>query len=202
MASRPTKYAHVMKGLPKFNGETPERQQTLNALKDEVLSTPTAANWNVSAQILSTLADGEEIVKHAIALNKESVGADDHSAATLARAYADARVMKDAIADWASNIQLLLDAFEQMMVKQMETERVASLRLESGASVSTYSEPYGQVVDKDLFRYWCIANGYENQLQLWPSTMNAIAKERTLQGEAPPDGVEVSARTQVRLNKA
>jgi hypothetical protein len=32
--------------------------------------------------------------------------------------------------------------------------------------------------------------------------MNAIAKERTLAGEAPPDGVEVFAKVMVRLNKA
>lgn len=34
--------------------------------------------------------------------------------------------------------------------------------------------------------------GYERQLQLWPTTMNSVAKERLLAGEPQPDGVEVN----------
>lgn len=43
--------------------------------------------------------------------------------------------------------------------------------------------------------------GLEKKLQLWPSTMNAIAKERTFAGAPPPDGVEVYARTTVKFRK-
>lgn len=66
-----------------------------------------------------------------------------------------------------------------------------AVRLPSGDTVRVKSEPYGRVADKEAFRQWCIANGYERQLQLWPQTMNAITKERLLDGQNPPEGVEV-----------
>ncbi len=44
--------------------------------------------------------------------------------------------------------------------------------------------------------------GLEKKLQLWPSTMNAIAKERCLAGTPPPDGVAVYLRTKIKLRKA
>jgi hypothetical protein len=43
--------------------------------------------------------------------------------------------------------------------------------------------------------------GLEKKLQLWPSTMNAIAKERCQAGVPPPDGVSVYARTTVKFRK-
>jgi len=42
-------------------------------------------------------------------------------------------------------------------------------------------------------------NGYERQLQLHASTMNAIVKERLIAGEAEPDGCEAFARTKIVL---
>lgn len=66
-----------------------------------------------------------------------------------------------------------------------------AMRLEGGETIRVQSEPYGQVKDKEAFRLWCIDNGYEKSLQLWPATMNAIAKERCVNGEPNPDGVEV-----------
>lgn len=49
---------------------------------------------------------------------------------------------------------------------------------------------------------WKPGGGLKEKLQLWPSTMNAIAKERTLAGAPPPDGVAVYARTTVKFRKA
>ena len=44
--------------------------------------------------------------------------------------------------------------------------------------------------------------GYERQLQLWPSTMNGVVKERLLAGEEPPDGTEAFSYTKVMFVKA
>jgi hypothetical protein len=44
--------------------------------------------------------------------------------------------------------------------------------------------------------------GYERQLQLWPSTMNGVVKERLLAGEEPPDGTEAFSYTKVVYVKA
>ncbi len=203
MASRPTKYAHVVKNLPKYLGDDPGRLDLLNKLRDEIRQTPVdeEQDWNPSAQIHNRAVNYlSPIVSDLLTLVKKCPHAD--TASGLVRAYADARFVKEVIGEWASSIQLLVDAYEGMMIDQMEAEDVASLRLASGGSVGTSKEPYGKVVDKEAFRLWCIKNGYESQLQLWPGTMNAIAKERTLAGVPPPDGVEVSVKTVVRLNKA
>lgn len=104
-----------------------------------------------------------------------------------------------------------------------------TLRLREGYAIDVESLPEGKVVDKEAFRQWCVApadvcmvcghgfedhdidntpahefkpgGGLERQLQLWPSSMNAIAKERCLAGATPPDGVEVYARNKVKLRK-
>lgn len=43
--------------------------------------------------------------------------------------------------------------------------------------------------------------GLEKKLQLWPSSMNAIAKERCLAGAPPPDGVAIYLRTTVKFTR-
>lgn len=71
------------------------------------------------------------------------------------------------------------------------------LKLQDGTKLQVLPEPYGQVKDKEAFRQWCIANGYERQMHLWPSTMNSICKERLVEGEALPEGCEVFRRPRV-----
>ncbi len=198
--AKPTKYAHVVKALKKYEGEDPDRLTLLNNLRDEIKATPIdeAQDYNLTAQILSYAMNLQMHVEQMLNTAKKC---PQQNAAGLARAYGDVRTVLEAIGSWKSSAQLLLDAYERMMTDQMEVEGLSSMKLATGASISTYSEPYGKVVDKEAFRQWCIANGYESQLQLWPGTMNAIAKERTLNGAAPPDGVEVTAKTQVRVSK-
>ena len=215
------KYAAVVGDLPKFSGEEPDRQQLLDRVKAEILG-PDLVPLPV---IGDRFAQADATIKDVLTLLKRSCAGDVKSS-TLAQAYADVRGVKDQLNDWLASAQLLLDAYEQLMIGQMEEEGVTSLNLESGAGVSTYGEPCGVVVDKELFRRWCATpadrcalcgepiddhstdhasvpgGGLEQALQLWPSSMNAIAKERTLAGEPPPPGVEVYAKTAVRLRKA
>jgi hypothetical protein len=76
------------------------------------------------------------------------------------------------------------------------------MRLENGASVSTYSEPYGKVVDSEALRQWALSDPDLSRKMALPwMTINSLTKERTLAGEAPPPGVEVFAKQLVRLNK-
>lgn len=64
-----------------------------------------------------------------------------------------------------------------------------AVRLQDGTSVSVQEEPRCKVEDKEKFRQWCIQNGLENALQLWPSTMESLTRERLLKGQPEPDGV-------------
>lgn len=117
----------------------------------------------------------------------------------IARMYGVLRAQKEALAAQEGILNLQLAALTQLLIESHEHQEegwgqygVASnaLRLPDGDTVRIQGEPYGQVTDKEAFRRWCIANGYESQLQIWPSTMNAIVKERCLSGEALPDGTE------------
>lgn len=76
-----------------------------------------------------------------------------------------------------------------------------SVKLADGGSVSVQREPTGKVIDKEAFRKWCIQDGLESQLQLWPSTMQSIVKKRCLDGDPEPDGIEIFTRTKVVLRK-
>ena len=77
----------------------------------------------------------------------------------------------------------------------------STIKLRDGGSLSVQWEPTGKVVDKEKFRLWCIANGLEKSLQLWPSTMNSMVKEKLEAGEPTPDGVEAHSRYKIVYRK-
>lgn len=122
-------------------------------------------------------------------------------ASAFARSYAEIRAEKDEADDVLSEINLRLEAVSQLMAEAFEVEGTTKLTLDTGQTVSTYYEPAGRVVDKEAFRLWCIENGLERSLQLWPSTMVSLLKERLLAGEDAPAGVEAHARRAIRLSK-
>jgi hypothetical protein len=130
----------------------------------------------------------------------------ERDSASLAAEYVNLRAAKDDLDAEASVLNLRLEAYTQLLVASQDADAdgwgrygVAgnALRLASGDTIRVQREPYGQVRDKEAFRLWCVANGYERQLQLWPSTMNAIVKERLVAGDPEPDGVEAYARAKV-----
>ena len=135
----------------------------------------------------------------------------DRAATALAAEYARLRAEKDKANAALSAINLRIEAYEQLLAESQESRAEGwgqfgvkdnALRLASGETVRIQKEPYGKVADKEAFRLWCIANGYERQLQLWPSTMNALVKERLLTGEEPPDGTEAFSYVKVMFVKA
>lgn len=126
--------------------------------------------------------------------------------ADLATGYANARRDKDRINEQLSIINLRIAAYEQLLAASQEAEEEGwgaygakpnAIRLSNGDVVRIQREPQGKVIDKEAFRQWCIANGYERQLQLWPSTMNALVKERLLAGDPTPEGCEVGVYDKV-----
>jgi len=212
MARGKTKYSHVTPKLPKLPLVESERRDIVNAVKAEInAATPLISDQSPtlpfelearpSEQVLVTLiASIETLVRKLLNIEKRRTEGRKF-ASEYAKAYQELRMIKDKIDEWGSNVQLLLDAYTELLVDQMEVEGTDGLRLETGGSISKWEEPYGTVKDKEAFRKWCIANGYEGQLQLWPATMAALVKERLIAGEPEPDGIEVFAKTIVRLYK-
>ena len=119
----------------------------------------------------------------------------------LAELYTDIRFEKDAAKQILSEIQLRLDAVEQMLVDQYEVEGTTSVHLVTGESVSVQYEPYAQVTDREAFRLWCLANGLERSMVLHPSTTQSLIKERLLEGEPEPAGINVVAQAKLVLRK-
>lgn len=132
-------------------------------------------------------------------VDAEKAKIDADGGTELTMLYALARAEKDVKAAEMAIINIRVAALEQLLCDSQDAKAEGwgqygvaenALRLPDGSTVRVQAEPYGKVVDKEAFRLWCLENGYERQLQLWPATMNAIVKERLLQGEPEPDGVE------------
>jgi hypothetical protein len=129
---------------------------------------------------------------------------------SLGKAYAMSRALKDDIEGELSLLNLELAALEQLITTSHEAGDPGwgaygaspdTVRLPTGASISVGVEPLTAVEDKEAFRVWCIDNGYEHQLQLWPSTANAMVKDRLLEGLSTPDGVRVYMRNKILFRR-
>lgn len=130
----------------------------------------------------------------------------DRSTLALATQYIKARTVIEDIKAELYMMNVELAALEQLLEESQQNGaelwglygvKENALRLPDGSTIRVQLEPYGQVQDKERFRLWCIYNGYERQMHIWPSTMNAIVKERLVQGEPEPDGCTAFVKTKV-----
>jgi hypothetical protein len=129
---------------------------------------------------------------------------------SLAKEYSIARAAKDELSEDLYVINQRIAALEQMLTESQDSDEPGwgrygakpnALRLASGAVVRIDHEPYPKVEDKEAFRLWCLANGLEKSLQLWPASTAAITKERLLAGQSEPTGVVAYARAKVVFTK-
>jgi hypothetical protein len=176
------KYAKIVKTLPKFQGRDAQSQR-IEALAKEIEREP-------------------DFVRHA---------------SSLAATYTKLRAMRKLLDHVESSLELRTQAIEQLALDQFENESTLAIKLDEGVvlfeeavadlideifsvkeldlqlnltpTVYYQSEPHGTVEDKDLFREWCIKSDLGDLLQLWPTTMQKIVKERLLAGDTLPDGV-------------
>lgn len=128
------------------------------------------------------------------------------SATDLALIYADLCDEDAVVKRLQYDINLKFEALTQLLTASQAAAEAEwgkygvednALRLETGDTFRVQPEPYGQVMNKEEFRRWCVENGYERQLQLWPSIMNAVCKERLLEGKPLPDGCDVFLKTKI-----
>jgi len=118
-------------------------------------------------------------------------------ASHMARIYAEIRREKAEVVEELSEIDARLAAIEAMLLEQLEVEGMQRLALADGATVSVRNDISAKVLDKETFRVWCVENGLEKSLQLWPSTTTAMCKERMQQGLPDPAGVASHARRKI-----
>jgi len=164
--------------------------------------------YDAVLQHLQKLPPADLTYQEKIERVKDEIGTRD--AVRLGADYVAWRAREAELKAALSEVNLQLAAYEQLLAESQEIQSAGwgdygvkdnALRLPTGETIRVQPEPYGQVKDKEAFRLWCIANGYERQLQLWPSTMNAIVKERLLAGDPEPDGCEAFSKTKIVLVK-
>jgi hypothetical protein len=108
---------------------------------------------------------------------------------------------KEGIEELASMCNLRMTAIEQMLAEQYEVEGTTSVKLETGESVSVQIEPYAQVQDREVFRKWCIEQGFESLMTIPWMTASKLTKDRLLDGEPEPPGVKAYARNKFVLRR-
>lgn len=127
-------------------------------------------------------------------------------AATLSKAYAALRKLRDDVEDELSAVNLQIEAYTQLLVASQDAGEEGwgaygasdnTLRLVTGDKVEIRKEPYAVVKDKEAHRAWAIAQGLDRLLSLPWQTTNSLAKELLMKGEQPPDGVEVFGRSKI-----
>jgi hypothetical protein len=192
MAKKPGKYDAVIGELDPVPVDDQRAQEKINTFKEQV-----------KAKVVHT----PESLAQAYRELRQGTGnpIDADFTETLIELLGD-----DGVDDLQKVINIRKMAYEQMLAESHDNDEPGwgmygasehGIRLPDGGSVSIQREPTGKVVDKEAFRRWCIANGLETSLQLWPSTANSIVKDRCVNGMPAPDGIKVFALTKTVLWK-
>ena len=135
---------------------------------------------------------------------KEEIVADPEFqrwATTIAQTYADLRHEAEAAARVLSDVKLRLAAVMLLMIDQFEVESIKGLTLASRDKVRWQPEPHLVVTDKEAFRLWCLANGFERDMVLPWGKANKHVKDMLASGEAEPPGSECFMRPKVFFEK-
>lgn len=188
-----SKYADVIGGLDPLPPEEPEYQAKIQTVKDQIGILPA-----------ETLGEMYEIARRG--------ELDEPTRDTFIDGLADTIQLlgKEGVEEILSRINLRIAAMEQLLSESYDREEdgwglyggsPTTVRLPNGTSISVQPEPSAKVLDKEVFRLWCIRNGLEGSLQLHPSTAIALAKERLLAGEPDPDGMKTYSRVKVVMRK-
>lgn len=198
MAKRRGKYAGIVDTLPKHPLIEPERAEVVDAVQAKILAPPDP-EW--SANTIDINATMKEVEDRVHRINEYIVrGAQGRRwASEFAKWYVETRHVRDRLTRLDDILSVTQEAYTVLMVEQMEVEGTSSLRLADGQPISTYPEPYSQVVDRDAFREWCIKQGLLRQMQLAWQTTNMLVKKMLIAGEPEPPGISVTAKTKVRL---
>jgi hypothetical protein len=157
---KPRKWDAILKKLKRYEGNDPNRKEKVEAI---------------------TIAIKDEV--------REQTGMPP-SSSELAKLFVSIRLKKDAVKAAEKEISLEMEALTRMCAEQFENEGIRGVPLLNGASVGSEPTPFAQVVDREKFRQWCIAEGLERQMMLpWTST-NKLTKQLLEAGLEPPPGVE------------
>lgn len=199
------KYAKIINQLPRTLGTDPGFQDKVNAMKEEILreslpeDPPTVEPESVEIEmriqrVKSDLAELNNLLLRSANGRRQAY--------VLARVYRRLRYVKDILEKQSEKeLNVMLEAYTQLIVDQYEVEGTSSIHLDTGESVSVHYEPYASVHDRDKLRQWVIDSGLERSMSLAWATLNSMTKERLLKGESEPDGVKAYAMPKIVLRR-
>lgn len=188
------KYADVIDKLVVSFGEDPSYQQKIDETKKKILDLENSKP--LPSEVVEEFVG--EIVAMQTALNELFLHAvTERKASKIVRVYEDLRRLKETFSVQEKVTDLLIAAYEQLMVAQYQAEGTTSMTLNSGRAIRYNLEPHAQVTDKIANRLWAVKNNLENSLALPWQTINALTKQALLDGEPEPDGVEAIARPKI-----
>jgi len=120
-------------------------------------------------------------------------------AANLIAAFSLERQNKKNYEEEISKRNIELEALSQLLVENFEASGLAKLSLASGETCYTQTEPYSSVADQAVLLAFVKKQKMQNLLSLAWGTMNALNKERLINGKPPLPGTQVWLKTSVRL---
>lgn len=182
------KYSHLK--LPQYIDPDAKARDKVNSVKDAIIGS--VGDVDRAAALLEIDRLMTQVGFNLTEVNTVLLAfcGGKYYAAIFARGYREARAVKETLQEHLKAIELTLEAYTQLVIDQFEVEGTESLKLDDGSTIRVQATPYAGVVDKEAFRRWCVENGLESQLQLWPSTTASLTKERLLEGLPEPDGVK------------
>jgi hypothetical protein len=186
VAKKKGKYDSVVDKLPRLANLEPAQVDKIENVKHQILAggDPDAIKDLPNAiNRLTTLFD--DVAKGLIA-----AAHGKRYAATLAAGYAKVRATQDVLKEMDSILTIIEEAYQSAGIEQFEVEGATSSLVIPEGTVRHAVEPYAQVEDREAYRLWCIANGYERSLALAWQTTNSVTKERLTAGLPVPDGVK------------
>lgn len=100
-----------------------------------------------------------------------------------------------------SDVNLNLEATQQILAERFENEGTQSIRLSSGELFYLEEVPYTQVKDKHAVNNWFETNNMKEMFSVNWNSLNALVKERLQSGQPLPEGVDVFMKTTVKMRK-
>lgn len=117
----------------------------------------------------------------------------------LASHYASLRAEKDSLEEQISNINIGLEALNQLGVIAMQADDLEKVSLSTGATVYLSYDVYPSVKDKEALLTWVKANKMSAQLSLPWQTLRGICNDLSSNGKPLPKGVEAYLRISLRI---